>query len=1270
MKIFLLIGTLLTCFLGFSQNFTYRVSGKITNSDTKKAEGGVTVSFVSNGKVIASAVTSSNGKYDLKADGPYNGNYNIVYSKAGLVSKKVAVNTGKVNLEDVPAGSEFPLPTLDMDMFGERPGSDFSFLNNEPVASFFWDETKMMLNFDKDASAKTKKKIEDALAAAGNKSAEDEAKYQAAIKAGETLQGQKKYEEALAKYEEASTVKPKEPLPIAKIDELDKLIKAQKTEQLASQQADSEFKNLITAADNLRDQKKYTESIAKYNEALKKKDDAYAKGEIAKINKIIDDQKAQAAKDAEFEKLKTDGMALAGSKKWTEAKTKLNQALAIKADAAVSQKIKDIDAELDKESANKEKTEKFNAAMAMADNLVKSKKYTEAKAKYTEAQALDPTSPLPKQKISDVDALIAKQKGEADKKAKIDKLLADGSTSFTKNDLPGAKAKFEEVLNLEPSNTVATAKLKEVNAKLDAAKGQAEKDAQFETLKKDGMALATAKKYNEAKIKLQQAVDMKPDAAITLKLKEIDDLLKADQAKNAADEEYNRIMSDASTLESSKNYDGAIAKYKEALAKKTTEALPKSKISELEKLKKDAANQTQAETQKAKLYDGYMASGAKNMSDKKYQQALTDYQNALSVKSGDSQAQGKISEIQQILDDLKNAESKNSETQKNFDKLVADADRLFKQEKYLDAKAIYEKALIIKSDDQRVVKQVSECDRLEKEKGEKEGSAEYKKLLSAADKKFTEKDYLKAKEYYERALKIRANDPYPKAKLDEIEKLLNPTKEVVKTNVAVETLNLDPLGVPYTDTQVTPEDALKRAEIERENLKNKNLKTEITGVNDREGELGDQKHGEQLQLTADIHEIKTGIEEELIANDGKHNDVIELEKKVIKEQNDRNTASESLENSDHLSAQEKMSLVKGENSDVYIEKEGVYANNTDILRKHDTQLAVDQTAEVKKYDDASQDRVEGIRTIENKIVSKQVDDTESRIEVEERIDEIVEKAVEKDKSMNDTENKSNLDSKIAIDQAEKKMGDKIDLDLQNAAETGNDLEKIKHDVRESENADIEKDNQEGKVVTAEMVALNKKLAEEQKSNDNQQIASNQVLQQAHKDLSDHSVDQYNDEMVKYLASQRTITDKSKKVTDDTQTSTDKLIENDANLTNITNSIEDNLAETAESQVEKHQGAQQAIHDKQNTVTVEKPVIANGLGAKYPEGVTQESFTQNDENGLMKAIITRRIVVVGGKGDVYVKTQTSNSITFSKNGSPTTERVWQKETQGPNLVKHY
>jgi hypothetical protein len=107
----------------------------------------------------------------------------------------------------------------------------------------------------------------------------------------------------------------------------------------------------------------------------------------------------------------------------------------------------------------------------------------------------------------------------------------------------------------------------------------------------------------------------------------------------------------------------------------------------------------------------------------------------------------------------------------------------------------------------------------------------------------------------------------------------------------------------------------------------------------------------------------------------------------------------------------------------------------------------------------------------------------------------------------------------------------------------------------------------------------------------------------------------------------------------------------------------------QNQIDKAQETQETLDNIETTQPV-KVRVANSLGNEYPEGVSQETFKQNDENGLMVAVVTRRVVVINGQGNVYVRTQTLSDLTYSKNGQPTTEYVWQKETQGAQLKKNY
>ena len=81
-------------------------------------------------------------------------------------------------------------------------------------------------------------------------------------------------------------------------------------------------------------------------------------------------------------------------------------------------------------------------------------------------------------------------------------------------------------------------------------------------------------------------------------------------------------------------------------------------------------------------------------------------------------------------------------------------------------------------------------------------------------------------------------------------------------------------------------------------------------------------------------------------------------------------------------------------------------------------------------------------------------------------------------------------------------------------------------------------------------------------------------------------------------------------------------------------------------------------------------MKNALGSQFPEGMTEEVYTNLDEDGLMVSYVVRRVVVRNGVGNVYEKVQTKFGTTsYSCNGVGITEYDFQDQTQAADLVRN-
>ncbi|HSH65930.1 MAG TPA: hypothetical protein VLB84_09050, partial [Bacteroidia bacterium] len=324
-------------------------------------------------------------------------------------------------------------------------------------------------------------------------------------------------------------------------------------------------------------------------------------------------------------------------------KTKLAEIDKIMADEAKAS------ADKERLAREKELNDKYLAIVTRGDKAMGNKDYAAAKAAYTEALTVKSTEEYPKNKL-----------------AEIDKLLADMAAKD------------------------AAAKEKALNEKYAAIIAKA--DAAF-----------TAKEYAASKTGYTDALDIKPAEQYPKdRIKAIDALLEA--AEKELDQKYKSAIAKADAAYSTKDYITAKTAYLEAKKIKENESYPQAQLAKIDMLIAEAEKEKEAKTK----YTAAVAKGDAAMQKKVYTEALTAYKEAQSIKPSEPYPNNKISEINNILDELTRAKEKD----KQYVEIIAKADKLFSAKDYKQAKTSYLDASLLKPSERYPKDKVLEIDKL------------------------------------------------------------------------------------------------------------------------------------------------------------------------------------------------------------------------------------------------------------------------------------------------------------------------------------------------------------------------------------------------------------------------------------------------------------------------------------------------------------------------------------------------------------------------------
>ena len=246
--------------------------------------------------------------------------------------------------------------------------------------------------------------------------------------------------------------------------------------------------------------------------------EAYPKAQLAAIDKAIADaaakdaaDKARLAKEKELAEKYAAAIAKAdaalGTKDYSAAKTAYTEALTYKAtEKYPKDKIAEIDAILAKEMGAKALEEKYKAAIAKGDAAITAKTYAAAKAAFNEAIGYKPSEQYPKDKLAEVEKALADEAAEKDRLAKEKELetkykaaVAKGDAALKAKTYAAAKTAYNEALTLKSTEQYPKDKIAEIDALIAKEMGAKELDDKYKAALAKGDAAFKTKAYEDAK---------------------------------------------------------------------------------------------------------------------------------------------------------------------------------------------------------------------------------------------------------------------------------------------------------------------------------------------------------------------------------------------------------------------------------------------------------------------------------------------------------------------------------------------------------------------------------------------------------------------------------------------------------------------------------------------------------------------------------------------------------------------------------------------------
>ena len=519
---------------------------------------------------------------------------------------------------------------------------DKEFANQEYIkAKTYYQEALRLKPNDSNAKAKLDKTLQKIREE--NKKEEQFFEY---IDNADALYASGELDKALAEYNKALKIFPKDEYAQGKKTEISTILKNEKDKVNA-------FNEMVALGDNLLKQEKYAEAVMQYESALQ----LYPNNTMVreKYQDAKNKKDAYDTKISEYEKFKAKGLEFTLRKKYGEAIDYYRQALELYPnDTEIPGLIKEL-------QTQKDIADNYDARITEADNYYEDRSYNEAKASYQAALQVIPDDSYALGMIARIDEIVNSpeylkiQNDKAKLDSDFDNLMSRGENAEAMKNYEQALTCYVSALELKPNNAQALAKKKNAEdmilyqeqqrkeqERLAAAEAEKQRQANINNLLSLGNKQLNEKKYAEAELSFNEVLRLDPNnATATAQLSVIAGFYEEIQRQKQ--ENYNTAMAEGSYAFDSRKYAEAIRQYNIALANKPGDEAATQRLAESQQMENMRVSAL------ANEYNSYVTKGDAQLQTKNYDKAIEFYTKAVQLNTDNPYAANKIREIGEIL---------------------------------------------------------------------------------------------------------------------------------------------------------------------------------------------------------------------------------------------------------------------------------------------------------------------------------------------------------------------------------------------------------------------------------------------------------------------------------------------------------------------------------------------------------------------------------------------------------------------------------------------